>query len=178
MSGWENHDPFWISPKEEGPWGPKHEPTSVLLPQSCHRTCVTSSAAPVPAMGSGPSPSLLLRFLFRAAAGATGASQGPGCRGHFGVLHPDGAVTVTTNAQQTPALRNRNLTCSTRPWDGSRGAMRPSGLGAPLLALTQLSRCASPWGHRYSIPWGSRCASPQGSRCAAPGPAVSTVLDM
>lgn len=33
---------------------------------------------------------------------------------------------VTTNAQQTPALRNRNLTCSTRP----RGATRQPWLGA------------------------------------------------
>lgn len=129
---------------------------------------MTSSAAPVPATGSGPSPSLLLRFLFRAASGAAGASQGPGCRGHFGVLRPDGAVTVTTNAQQTPALRNRNLTCSTRPWDGAGGATCPSGLGASLLALTQLSRCASPWGYRYYISWGPDVL-PQGQHLAPCG---------
>lgn len=43
------------------------------------------------------------------------------------VLHPNRAVMVTTNAQQTPALRNRNLTGSARPC----GATRQPWLGAP-----------------------------------------------
>lgn len=44
------------------------------------------------------------------------------------MLHPNRSVMVTTNAQQTPALRNRNLTCSTRP----RGQLTSYGSAPPL----------------------------------------------
>lgn len=69
----------------------------------------------------------------------------PGCMRNSGsrprtTLRPSRAVMVTTNAQQTPALRNRNLTCSTRP----RGQPSSRGSAPPHPALP-VCHCLAPW---------------------------------
>lgn len=82
---------------------------------------------------------------------------------------------MTTNAQQTPALRNRNLTCSTRPVGGRWGSAPGSAPGpshwAPQMCqplVPAMSQGVPPLVHPDVLPVGYPDASPLGCQDTAP----------
>lgn len=95
---------------------------------SHHRSCATS-------LNSCPSRGLRTKSRPPPGLPFPGCVRNSGSRPRT-TLHPNRAVMVT-NAQQTPALRNRNLTCSTRARGqlSSRGSAPPSLPGSPRVPL-------------------------------------------